>query len=53
MLRGIDWAVISLPRPNQLSGAGHFREPQWITVFEDDAVRVVVRRGSRLDRAAQ
>jgi hypothetical protein len=50
LLRGIDWAVISLPRPNELSGAGHFREPTWATVFEDDAVRIVVRRGSRLDR---
>jgi hypothetical protein len=49
MLRGIDWAVISLPRPNELSGAGHFREPAWATVFEDQAVRVVVRRGSSLD----
>jgi hypothetical protein len=50
MLRGIDWAVISLPRPNELSGAGHFHEPEWVTVFEDDAVRIVVRRGSTLDR---
>jgi hypothetical protein len=48
LLRGIDWAVISLPRPNELSGAGHFREPEWHTVFEDQAVRIVVRRGSRL-----
>ena len=51
MVRGIDWAVISLPRPNQLSGAGHFQEPAWITVFEDAAVRIVVRRGSKLDSA--
>jgi hypothetical protein len=50
--RGIDWAVISLPRPNELSGAGHFREPMWMVVFEDDAVRIVVRRGSALDRTA-
>jgi hypothetical protein len=53
MLRGIDWAVISLPRPNELSGAGHFREPAWITVFEDEAVRIVVRRGSKLDTHAK
>ncbi|MEN3336333.1 MAG: hypothetical protein V7647_9 [Acidobacteriota bacterium] len=50
---GIDWAVISLPRPNELSGAGHFREPAWLVVFEDDAVRIVVRRGSALDRTAR
>jgi len=50
LLRGIDWAVISLPRPNELSGAGHFREPAWRAVFDDDAIRIVVRRGSGLDR---
>jgi hypothetical protein len=46
LLRGIDWAVISLPRPNELSGAGHFHEEQWTTVFEDQAVRVVRRKGA-------
>jgi hypothetical protein len=44
LMRGIDWAVISLPRPNELSGAGHFPDARWATVFEDQAVRVVVRR---------
>jgi hypothetical protein len=44
LLRGIDWAVISLPRPNELSGAGHFHEEKWATVFEDQAVRVVRRK---------
>jgi hypothetical protein len=53
LLHGIDWAVISLPRPNELSGAGHFREPAWTTVFEDEAVRVVVRSGSTLDRRTE
>jgi hypothetical protein len=50
LVRGVDWAVISLPRPNELSGAGHFREPAWRAVFDDDAIRIVVRRGSVLDR---
>lgn len=50
LMQGIDWAVISLPRPNELSGAGHFRPPEWIPVFEDQAVRVVVRQGGRFDR---
>lgn len=50
LLEGIDWAVISLPRPNELSGAGHFPETLWRPVFEDRAVRVVVRRGSPFDR---
>jgi hypothetical protein len=49
-MRGIDWAVISLPRPNELSGEGHFREPTWKAVFEDHALRIVVRRGSDLGR---
>jgi hypothetical protein len=49
LLQGIDWAVISLPRPNELSGAGHFPDATWATVFEDQAVRVVVRRGGRFD----
>lgn len=50
LMQSIDWAVISLPRPNELSGAGHFRPPEWIPVFEDQAVRVVVRKGGRFDR---
>lgn len=49
LLREVDWAVLSLPRPNELSGAGHFQDAGWATVFEDDAVRVVVRRGGRFD----
>lgn len=44
---GVDWAVISLPRPNQLSGAGKFPVAEWATVFWDEAVEVLVRRAGR------
>jgi hypothetical protein len=47
LVTDVDWAVLSLPRPNQLSGAGRFPRPAWVTVFWDDAVEIVVRRESR------
>jgi hypothetical protein len=40
----VDWAVLSLPRPNELSGAGRFPREEWATVYWDEAVEVVVRR---------
>ena len=39
-----DWAILSLPRPNQLSGVGMFPEAEWRTVFRDRALEIVVRR---------
>lgn len=47
LVAGVDWAVLSVARPNQLSGAGRFPPAAWATVFEDDAMQVVVRRGGR------
>lgn len=47
LVAGVDWAVISLPRPNQLSGAGQFPVAEWATVYWDEAVDVLVRRGGR------
>jgi hypothetical protein len=41
----VDWAVLSVPRPNQLSGAGRFPLSDWATVFRDEAMEIVVRRG--------
>lgn len=38
-----DWAMLSLPRPNQLSGVGRFRSDEWRSVFNDGAVEIVVR----------
>jgi len=49
LVAGVDWAVLSLPRPNQLSGAGRFPRRQWATVYWDEAVDVRVRRGGRFD----
>jgi hypothetical protein len=47
MASGVDWAMLSIPRPNQLSGAGRFSTSTWATVFWDDAVEVLVRRSGR------
>ena len=49
LVAGVDWAVLSLPRPNQLSGAGRFPRQRWATVYWDEAVDVRVRRGGRFD----
>jgi hypothetical protein len=45
LLGGLQWAVLSVPRPNTLSGAGRFPANEWATVFADDAMEIVVRRG--------
>ena len=47
LVSGVDWAVLSVPRPNALSGAGRFPSAAWATVFEDDAVEILVRRNGR------
>jgi hypothetical protein len=44
LVDGADWAVLSTPRPNQLSGAGRFPPEEWSTEYRDDAVEVLVRR---------
>ena len=44
LVADVDWAVLSLPRPNQLSGVGRFPESEWAVVFRDKAVEIVVRR---------
>ena len=44
LVAGVDWAVLSVPRPNQLSGAGRFPASEWTTVFRDEAMEIVVRR---------
>ena len=43
----VDWAVLSLPRPNALSGVGQFPAPEWVSVFRDQAIEIVVRRNGR------
>jgi hypothetical protein len=44
---GADWAVVSVPRPNQLSGVGRFPVSEWRSVYQDDAVEIVVRKNGR------
>ena len=53
LVAGVDWAVLSLPRPNQLSGADRFPRERWATVYWDEAVDVLVRRGGRFDALVQ
>jgi hypothetical protein len=47
LVKDVDWAMLSRPRPNQLSGTGRFPRTAWATVYWDEAVEVVVRRTGR------
>ncbi len=44
LVADVDWAMLSLPRPNQLSGVGRFPDAEWAVVYRDDAVEIRVRR---------
>jgi hypothetical protein len=39
--------MVSVPRPNQLSGAGRFPVSEWRSVYQDDAFEIVVRKGGK------
>jgi hypothetical protein len=47
LVADIDWAVVSVPRPNELSGHGRFPASEWGSVYMDDAMEIVVRRAGR------
>jgi len=47
LVSGVDWAMLSIARPNALSGVGRFPPSSWATVFWDEAVEIVVRRDGR------
>ncbi len=47
LVAGVDWAMLSVPRANELSGAGRFPASEWATVYFDDASEIVVRRSGR------
>ena len=47
LVRGVDWAVVSLARPNDMSGVGQFASEEWASVFRDRAVEILVRRSGR------
>lgn len=47
LVKDVDWAMLSTPRPNALSGAGRFPATTWATVFWDESVHILVRRSGR------
>jgi hypothetical protein len=47
LVAGVDWAMVSVPRPNQLSGAGRFPVSEWRSVYQDDAIEIVLRKAGR------
>jgi hypothetical protein len=53
LVAGVDWAVLSNPRPDQLSGAGRFPRADWATIYWDEAVEVLVRRAGRFAALVQ
>jgi hypothetical protein len=44
LVAGVDWAVLSRQRPNNLSGVDRFPVDKWRTVFWDEAIAILVRR---------
>lgn len=53
LVADVDWAVLSVPRPNQLSGPGRFPPGEWATVFRDRAVEILVRRRGKYGRIGE
>jgi len=49
LVSGVDWAMVSVPRPNQLSGAGRFPVSEWRSVYQDEAIEIVVRKNGRFE----
>jgi hypothetical protein len=47
LVRGVDWAILSTPRPNALAGVGTFTHADWAIVYWDDATEIVARREGR------
>jgi len=44
--KDVNWAVVSIARPNDISGVGKFNAPEWFPVFQDRAVQILVRRNA-------
>ena len=53
VVAGVDWAMVSVPRPNQLSGAGRFPVSEWRSVYQDDAIEIVVRKEGKFGNVAR
>jgi hypothetical protein len=47
LVKDVNLAVVSIARPNDISGVGKFNQPEWISVFKDPAVQIFIRRHSR------
>jgi hypothetical protein len=47
LTRGMDWAVLSVPRVNPWSGNGRFDPALWAPVYKDNAIEILVRRDGR------
>ena len=43
MVKDVDWAILSRPRDNELSGTSRFPASKWKVVFRDQAIDIVVR----------
>jgi hypothetical protein len=50
LVADVDWAMLSVPRPNELSGAGRFPQKEWARVYWDDASEIFVRRAGAFAR---
>ena len=50
LVADVDWAMVSVRRPNQLAGTGRFPAADWATVYQDGAIEVVVRRTGKYGR---
>ncbi len=44
LVKDVNWAVVSVARPSDISGVGKFNAPEWFPVFKDQAVEIFVRR---------
>lgn len=53
LVRDVDWAILSTPRPNALSGVGLFVNADWATVYWDDVTEIVARRQGRYAELAR
>ena len=52
LVAGVDWAVLSVPRPYALSGVGMFGDAEWPLVFWDESTEIRVRRAGRYSAVA-
>jgi len=44
LVKDVNWAVVSLAKPNDISGVGKFNAPEWFPVFQDRAIEIFARR---------